>query len=77
MSSAFRCDITGDCIAADESPNTYWTIRAGTTTILGKPNVEVSLNVEVTIPDVEGVAHMSQAARNAVMAKIKQYFESL
>jgi hypothetical protein len=70
---AYRCDITGECIPIGESADTKFLIDSGTTTILGVENVGIELVVNITVPDVTEKAHVNQAVRDAVLAKIKAY----
>lgn len=77
MSKAYRCDITGDCIAEDESPNPYFVVLENdNVTVLDKEGVKVSISVTVDVFQNGMQCHIGDNARAAIRQMIKAYVQN-
>jgi hypothetical protein len=77
MSEAYRCDITGECIAAGGNKNPYWTIlQNSNVTVLGVGGVAISIDVKVDVFKDGTQCHVGDTARAAINQMIKNYVQN-
>lgn len=74
MSEAFRCDITGVCIADGENRNSYWTLFEDEKfDVLDAKNVRITLNVTVDVFGNNKRAHIGDLAKQEINQIIKDH----